>query len=108
MAQSYDWLLFLTDEGLASFIQDIMDGRIGFEIIKDAFERSYDQGKKVNRFTKTNMDFEADTILTKYFTENLGEVEPWFNVITPRNKELGLLNEMLKELHSMEVQNVGR
>ena len=102
LAQSYDWLLFLTDNGLASFIQEIVcDDK--FHIVKSAFERSYEKGKKVNRFTKTNMDFEADTVLTHYFIENLPKIEKWFNVISPKERNICTLNEMLKKLHNMEV-----
>jgi hypothetical protein len=103
LAQSYDWLLFLTDEGLSTFIQDIMGKNTKFRAVKEAFEKSYEKGKTKNRFTKINMDYEADTILTKHFTKNIKRIESWFNVISPREREIGLLNTMLTELSKMEV-----
>jgi len=98
LSQSYDWLLFLTDKGLTAFIQDIMGSSAAFVAVKNAFESSYIEGKKVNRFTKTNMDNEADLILTRYFSENLAEIESWFNIIAPRERNIGELNAMLANL----------
>ena len=108
LAQSYDWLLFLTDEGLASFIERIIGDDGVFAIVKQAFERSYEKGKKVNRFTKTNMDYDSDRVLIKYFCDNTDEVLSWFNVITPAGRCLGQLHDMLVELGRMEVQYVSR
>jgi hypothetical protein len=98
LAQSYDWLLFLTDEGLASFIQEVMGNSSAFRSVKTAFEKSYEHGKKENRFTKTKMDIRADKVLTKYFTDNIKHIESWFNVISPRDRKIELLNTMLTTL----------
>jgi hypothetical protein len=98
LSQSYDWLLFLTDEGLATFIRDIMNGNDSFDVVKIAFEKSYEKGKRANRFTKVNMDCDADSILTKYFVDNLSEIEKWFNVIAPIDRNISVLNAMLSEL----------
>jgi hypothetical protein len=103
LSQSYDWLLFLTDEGLAAFIKDIIRSNDGLNIVKTAFEKSYEKGKKTNRFTKTNMDYEADMVLTKYFNENIEEIEAWFNVIAPQERSIKALNSILTELGRMEV-----
>ena len=103
LAQSYDWLLFLTDEGLATFIQDIMNSDTTFKAVKTAFERSYEKGRKANRFTKTNMDIEANIALTKYFNNNLDNIESWFNVITPNERSIRTLNSMLADLLKLEV-----
>ena len=104
LAQSYDWLLFLTDKGLASFVQDIIHNDAAYKIVKDAFNKNYAKvkGEKTS-FTKTNMDYESDTILTRYFVENLKTIESWFNVIAPAGRNIDELNAMLTELHKMEV-----
>jgi hypothetical protein len=99
LAQSYDWLLFLTDEGLASFLQKLISGESAFETVKRAFENSYGLNKKFNRFTKTTMDIEADLVLSKYFINNLQEIESWFNIVAPAGRSLGSLNAMLSELN---------
>ncbi|MCL2357818.1 MAG: hypothetical protein FWC70_11830 [Defluviitaleaceae bacterium] len=103
LSQSYDWLLFLTDEGLASFIQNVISGNDEFGAVKNAFEKSYEKEKKSNRFTKTNMDCEADAVLTAYFIDNLPEIETWFNVIAPKERNIRVLNEMLIILSGLEV-----
>ena len=103
LAQSYDWLLFLTDHGLASFIHKIMTKEADFEAVKIAFEKSYEKGKKINRFTKITMDIDADVVLTKYFKENIKEVESWFNVIAPNGNNIDTLNMMLIELSKIGV-----
>jgi len=103
LAQSYDWLLFLTDEGLASFIKKIINGDRAFSVVRNAFESSYKEGKKANKFTKTNMDFDADKVLVKYFSKNRSEILSWFNVITPVGRSLEQLDNMLIELGRMEV-----
>jgi len=102
LAQSYDWLLFLSDNGLASFIHKIINDDDTFQVVKNAFERSYEKNKKINRFTKTVIDSEADDVLTKYFIDNLMEVESWFNVIAPKKRNIKILNTMLIELGKLE------
>ena len=67
LAQSYDWLLFLTDVGLSQFIdrlllnptQELMPAR-------EAFLTSYSGKAGKNRFTKVRMDISADETLRKY------------------------------------------
>ena len=103
LAQSYDWLVFLTDEGLAAFIQDTMNSENTFKAVKTAFERSYEEGKKINRFTKTNIDIDADIALTKYFSDNLNIIESWFNVIAPNERGIRTLKAMLSDLLVLEV-----
>jgi hypothetical protein len=103
LAQSYDWLLFLTDEGLASFLQKLINDESTFRSVKKAFENSYGLSKKFNRFTKTIMDAEADSILSNYFIDNIQEIESWFNVVAPAGRSIGTLNSMLSELSKAEV-----
>lgn len=101
LAESYDWLMFLTDRGLADFIDDLLlNPRTEFVKVQEAFKKSYTADKKRNVFTKVKMDFEADTALLKYFSENLQEIERWFNIISPIGKTITELKNELKELRS--------
>jgi len=99
LAQSYDWLIFLTDRGLSEFIETfIQKPRKKYKIIKDTFSNSYSAGKKKNEFTKVQMNFEADAILLEYFQNNLSQIEQWFNIISPDNTQIVKLKEQLTEL----------
>lgn len=95
---SYDWLLFLTDEGLTAFIQDMLE----IPACRKAFEYSYsssEDGKKnPNIFTKSIVSVEADKALTQYFRKNIKKIEKWFNILTPRYKSLDELKEQLVKL----------
>ena len=99
LAQSYDWLLFLTDSGLSQFIdrlllnpaQDLMPAR-------EAFLASYSGRPGENRFTKVRMDVNADETLKNYFSDYSADVEGWFNVISPRGGSLEILRSDLQEL----------
>jgi len=103
LAQSYDWLIFLTDKGLAKFIDELLLYPIQkYSKVKEAFMSSYAADKKQNIFTKVKMDFEADTILLKYFSDKLDEIEYWFNVISPKGKNITELKNELKELRSKD------
>jgi len=102
LAQSYDWLLFLTDEGLVAFISDLIFGKSSeSRFVKEAFLASYgksQEGKKkpTNRFTKTGMDIQAHWVLCEYFEKNRQTIEGWFNVIAP---EKSTLSKLRKDLH---------
>jgi hypothetical protein len=101
LAQSYDWLLFLTDEGLAEFITQVLlkpDGAL--QSAKRAFLSSYTAGKKKNLFTKVQMDFEANQALLDYFSEHLARIEQWFNPISPRQRSIQELKLQLSTLHN--------
>ena len=99
LAQSYDWLLFLTDQGLSDFIDKLLLNPVPeFQFLRDTFLASYTEGKKKNQFTKVQMNIEADRILQKYFKENSKIVEKWFNVISPSKKDLTTLKDELDEL----------
>jgi len=101
LAQSYDWLIFLSDNGLAQFIDDLLlNPQDDYKKVQEAFKKSYTANKKRNVFTKVKMDFEADTILVKYFTDKLTEIENWFNIITPEEKSITDLKNELIELRS--------
>ena len=99
LAQSYDWLLFLTDQGLSDFIDKLLlKPAPEFQFLRDTFLSSYTEGKKKNQFTKVQMNIEADRILLKYFKDNIKSVEKWFNVISPSKKSLTILQAELDEL----------
>ena len=107
LAQSYDWLLFLTDKGLSDFIDKLLLYPIPeFQLLRDIFLSSYAEGKKKNQFTKVQMNIEADRILLKYFKENLSIVKSWFNVISPTQKNLTELKDELEELKNKNWQNI--
>jgi hypothetical protein len=99
LAQSYDWLLFLTDNGLAEFIEQLLfKPTIAFAPIREAFISSYTADKKKNQFTKVQMNIEADRILLDYFSKNIDTIEGWFNIISPMQKKLSTLKDELEEL----------
>lgn len=99
LGQSYDWLLFLTDKGLAEFIEKLLlKPNKEFAPIREAFISSYTAVKKKNQFTKVQMNMEADRILLDYFSKNINAIENWFNIISPRKKKLSTLKNELKEL----------
>lgn len=101
LAESYDWLIFLTDNGLAQFIEElILDPTKEYVKVQEAFKSSYTADKKRNVFTKVKMDFEADIVLRKYFLDKVNEIEGWFNIIAPRGKNILELKNELIELRS--------
>lgn len=107
LAQSYDWLLFLTDQGLSDFIDKLLLHPIPeLQFLRDTFLSSYTEGKKKNQFTKVQINIEADRILLKYFSNNLAIIESWFNVISPSQKSLTILKDELEELKNKNWQNI--
>ncbi len=104
LAQSYDWLIFLTDIGLSEFISNlILDPKEEYKSIKEAFLASYNWEKTSNQFTKIKMSYEADKKLQKYFSQNIDKIESWFNIIAPKWKKLELLKEQLAVLGTKEI-----
>lgn len=101
LSQSYDWLIFLTDFGLAQFIDDlIFNPSPEYICVQEAFKNSYTADKKRNVFTKVKMDLASDAALIKYFAENQIRIEAWFNIITPENKSIIDLKNEITELRS--------
>ena len=99
LARSYDWLLFLSDHGLAHFVDDVvLSGK--YENIKKAFLKSYAKGKTHNQFTKTRMDLEAHRELELYFSSNSTEAEGWFSVIAPAGSGLDALRNQIDTLRT--------
>ncbi len=99
LAQSYDWLTFLTDEGLAEFITELLLKPVPLlRPARTAFLASYAADKKRNRFTKVQMDSQADQVLEAYFKNNLSRIEKWFNIIAPRNRSMRTLKAQISQL----------
>jgi hypothetical protein len=85
LAQAYDWLLFLTDQGLSQFIDRLLlNPSLELEPARAAFLSSYSGDRSGNRFTKVKIDLAADEALRSYFAAHESDVETWYNVITPR------------------------
>lgn len=102
LAQSYDWLLFLTDDGLTTFIKDIFE----IDACKNAFIYSYSLNentgrKNVNIFTKSNMELESDKAIRQYFDKNIDIIESWFNILSPENTNIESLKEQLKKIRGL-------
>ena len=96
LAQSYDWLLFLTDEGLTEFIEEtIRNPNEDYQNIRQAFLDSYGPHRTKNQFTKVQMNFSADRQLLLYFKRNAKRIASWFNVIAP---EGGSLKQLQQEI----------
>ena len=96
LAQSYDWLLFLTDEGLATFIEDVLfSGKKVTSACRKAFYDSYSKEKRGNHFTKSKIDAAANAELMAYFVSMRKSISKWFNVITPKQSGLDALKNQL-------------
>lgn len=105
LAQSYDWLIFLTDDGLCEFINElILNPRKEYKPVRQAFLSSYSGSKVKNQFTKVQMNLQSDILLQKYFHDNIDKIHNWFNVIGPEHKRLEVLRD---ELHLLAGKNWG-
>lgn len=99
LAQSYDWLVFLNDEGLAAFIEDVVfSSRNPLPASRRAFMESYKADKTGNRFTKSKIDARADAELVAFFKRDAKRIEGWFNMIAPAGKSLADLRAQLAKL----------
>ena len=96
LANSYDWLLFLTDAGISEFVTSLLlNSNSKNQVVKEAFISSYKEGKKTNVFTKTKIEKDAHDALCGYFSKNIEKIEGWFNVITPEHCSLHNLKTAL-------------
>jgi len=101
LSQSYDWLIFLTDEGITQFVRElIIQPSDEYLPVKKAFLTSYSKNKLKNQFTKVKMNLDAHIALTKYFSKNRNQIEKWFNVISPKEGTLVQLKQDIKTLQS--------
>lgn len=107
LAQSYDWLIFLTDAGLAEFITELLlEPKPLLEPARNAFLASYTAEKKKNSFTKVQMDYEADQVLQIYFRDNAKRIEKWFNIIAPRDGTIKDIHLQISELRDKDWKKV--
>lgn len=107
LAQSYDWLLFLTDAGLAEFVQDVLiKPKPDLKPARTAFLESYPKQKKGNCFTKVQIQIEADAALQEYFATNLGKIESWFNIIAPAGQRTAVLKEQIHKLAQKDWRSI--
>jgi hypothetical protein len=105
LRDAYDWLLFLTDDGIATFIDELLlNPTADYYKVKQAFLASYEstgptiRKKSKNQFTKTTINREADLLLQNYFKKNRGTIEQWMNILTPSQKSLTDLKTQLNKL----------
>lgn len=103
LSQSYDWLLFLTDAGIAQFIDELLLHPVKkFAAVQKAFLSSYTGNKGVNQFTKVQIALSADAALQSYFESHMKVIESWFNIISPAGKRLAVLKD---ELYTLKTKN---
>ena len=109
LAQSYDWLLFLTDAGLAKFIVDLLlSPSIEYKDARKAFMNSYSGTKGKNSFTKVTMHLKADRAIQRYFENHLSEIENWFHVVSPSDSSIDSLKDMLHTLAEKDWQSISK
>ena len=107
LAQSYDWLLFLTDAGIAQFIDELLfNPAKELTAAKEAFLASYTGKKGVNQFTKVRISLVADAALQSYFKSHVKAIEGWFNIIAPARKRLAVLKDELETLKTKNWQEI--
>ena len=107
LTQSYDWLLFLTDVGIAQFIDEVLLHPSDEQApAREAFLASYTGKKGFNRFTKVKIALAADAALKAYFVSNIKAIETWFNVIAPARKTLVMLRGELDALKSKNWEEI--
>lgn len=107
LAQSYDWLLFLTDVGIAQFIDELLfHPAKELTAAKEAFLASYTGKKGVNQFTKVRISLAADAALQSYFKSHMKVIEGWFNIIAPAGKRLAVLKDELDTLKTKNWQEI--
>ncbi len=105
--QSYDWLLFLSDQGITEFIEDlIFQPNKDYEVVRDSFLASYSESKKGNQFTKVKMNKNADFQLLRYFRDNLDKIESWFNIIIDNKSTLNELKDEISILRNKDWLNI--
>ena len=107
LAQSYDWLLFLTDAGLVRFIDDLVLNPLeDYRSAREAFLNSYSGARGKNRFTKVTMHLAADKAIQRYFKEHLAEIEGWFNVVSPVDVSIEVLKRELDSLANKDWETI--
>jgi len=99
LAQSYDWLLFLSDAGLSEFVERLLlDPEPRYRPVKRAFAESYTGKRGRNVFTKVRIALGAGLALEQFFASSLYAVEEWFNVISPAGRSMAELRHEISLL----------
>ena len=107
LAQAYDWLLFLTDAGVAQFIDELLfHPTKELSAARAAFLASYTGEKGVNQITKKQLSLQADAALQSYFNSRKKVIAGWFNIIAPSDKGLDVLKEELDILKKKNWQEI--
>jgi hypothetical protein len=105
LAQSYDYLLFLTDEGLSEFITTLLlEPAVDLMPAREVFLASYTGNRGNNQFTKVQMKYEADQVLQAFFAKHREDVEQWFSVISPSGGSLEQLRDQMSMLRDKDWQ----
>ena len=104
LAQSYDWLLFLTDAGISRFVDDLLiHPAREYRLVQAAFARSYSgRARGDNVFTKVRIDLAADRAIRSYLQSGSFDIESAFNVISPRARTI---RELAAELAMLAGKN---
>lgn len=103
LKDSYDWLLFLTDDAIGEFVSDvILSSNPETSSVRKAFEDTYDKDRTGStRFTKVLIDYDAHMALTKYFSDHIKRIEEtWFNILSPECTNIHELKKQLSALSS--------
>jgi hypothetical protein len=103
LKDSYDWLLFLTDNAIAEFVYDtILSDEKSMAPVRQAFTNSYSSGESgKNQFTKVRIDYRADQVLAHYFTSKQKYIEAnWFTILNPCQENIDVLKQDLHALSS--------
>jgi hypothetical protein len=99
LTQSYDWLLFITDQGLTEFVNDTILNPNTYPNIGKAFRSTYSENNTSGtQFTKINMNYESHLEFLDYFKNNLHKIESWINIIQPKSVSLDKLKEQITTL----------
>jgi hypothetical protein len=105
LRDAYDWLLFLTDTGIATFIDELLlNPHKEYLPVRKAFLASYSGNGKIikkygkNQFTKAQINKDADLLLQKYFRNNREKIKKWLNIISPAGHDIELLRKQLTQL----------
>ena len=99
LKNAYDWLLFLSDEGLTEFAgMALISPSKALLPVKSAFERAYTEAGSGPRMTKVEIERAAHIALEDFVAGSLAEVEAWFRVVQPQGAAVGLLKQELQTL----------
>jgi hypothetical protein len=101
LQQSYDWTIWINDQGLVNFVTDCI---LGNEEVFGAFSRNYTERTpgSLGFFTKNRIDDRVYRILLSYFNRNLQRIlKDWLCVLGPSGKQFSDLVTELKVILSL-------